>query len=43
MNALFQADDIDAVLLTDTSNAFNTLNRTAAMHNIRVLCPKLLL
>ena len=39
MNTLFQADDIDAVLLIDASNAFNTLNRTAAMPNIRVLCP----
>ena len=39
MSTLFQADDIDAVLLIDASNAFNALNRTAAMHNIRVLCP----
>ena len=35
----FQADDIDAVLLIDASNAFNALNRTAPLHNIRVLCP----
>ena len=29
----------DAVLLIDASNAFNALNRAAALHNIRVLCP----
>ena len=32
-------DDTDAVLLIDVSNAFNVLNRAAAPHNIRVLCP----
>ena len=26
-------------MLIDASNAFNALNRTAALHNIRVLCP----
>ena len=39
MNTLFQADDFDAVLLIDASNAFNALSRTAALHNIRMLCP----
>jgi hypothetical protein len=39
MNTLFEADDIDAVLFIDASNAFNALNRTVALHNIRVLCP----
>lgn len=38
MHALFEADDTDAVLLIDASNAFNALNRAAAFHNIRVLC-----
>ena len=31
----------DAVLLIDASNAFNSLNRAAALHNTRVLCPSL--
>ena len=39
MHRIFEADDTDAVLLIDASNAFNALNRAAALHNIRVLCP----
>ena len=34
-----EADETDAALLVDASNAFNSLNRAAALHNIRVLCP----
>ena len=39
MHAIFEADDMDAVLLIDASNAFNALNRAISLHNIRVLCP----
>ena len=39
MRDIFHADETDDVLLIDASNAFNALNRTAALHNIRVLCP----
>ena len=39
MNSLFSADETDAVLLIDATNAFNTLNRAAALHNISILCP----
>ena len=38
MRSIFDANDIDAVLLIGASNAFNSLNRTAALHNITVLC-----
>jgi len=41
MNSLFQHNETNAVLLVDVSNAFNTLNCAAALHNIRVLCPAL--
>ena len=39
MHIIFEAGDTDAVLLIDATNAFNALNRAAALHNIRVLCP----
>ena len=39
MRSIFQADETDAALLIDASNAFNSLNRAAALNNIRVLCP----
>ena len=38
---IFEHDNSDAVLLVDASNAFNALNRAAALHNIRVLCPSI--
>ena len=38
MRELFEHDNSDTVLLIDASNAFNSLNRAAALHNIRVLC-----
>ena len=41
MRSIFDADDTDAVLLIDPSNAFNSLNRAAALHNISVLCPSI--
>ena len=39
MNSLFLHEEADAVLLVDASNTFNTINRAAALHNIRVLYP----
>ena len=38
MHFRFEEEETDAVLLIDSSNAFNALNRVAALHNIRVLC-----
>ena len=37
----FQNSDTEAVLLVDASNAFNSLNRKIALHNIRFICPPL--
>ena len=31
----FQTKDVEAMLLVDASNAFNSLNREAALHNIQ--------
>ena len=39
MHTIFESDDTDAVLFIDASNAFNALNRAAALQNIRILCP----
>ena len=38
---VFQEDETEAALLVDATNAFNTLNRAAALHNIRFICPSL--
>ena len=39
MRESFAKDNTEAVLLVDASNAFNSLNRQTALHNIRLLCP----
>ena len=41
MRCMFEDDRTDAVILVDTRNAFNSLNRQAALHNIRVICPQI--
>ena len=41
MRAIFCGDSTEAVLLVDASNAFNSLNRQVALHNIQALCPPL--
>jgi len=39
MRSLFEDGAVEAVLLVDASNAFNSLNREAALLNTRILCP----
>ena len=39
MKNIYEDEDCEAVLLIDAKNAFNTLNRKVALHNIRELCP----
>ena len=39
MRNIFDEDDTEAILLIDASNAFNSLNRAAALNNIKILCP----
>ena len=40
MKLIFEQDSTDGVILVDASNAFNSLNRKAALHNIRIICPE---
>ena len=37
----FEHRDTEALILVDAENAFNSLNRDAALSNIRLLCPEL--
>ena len=39
MRNIFGADETDAALIVDASNASNSVNRGAELNNIRVLCP----
>ena len=39
MRNIFDEEETDAVLLIDASNAVNSLNRDALLHNIPYLCP----
>ena len=38
---MFNEGDTEAVLMVDASNAFNSINREAFLHNTKVLCPAL--
>ena len=39
MRKIFLEDETEAILQIDATNAFNSLNRQATLHNIRRLCP----
>ena len=41
MREIFDDEETEGVLLVDAKNAFNSLNRAAALHNCQVLCPSL--
>ena len=41
MREQFETESAEAVILVDASNAFNSVNRQALLHNVRVLCPEL--
>ena len=41
MKYIFEEEESDAVLLIDASNAFNSLNRSALLHNIKYICPQM--
>ena len=39
MKEIYEEAETDAVLFVDASNAFNSMNRAALLHNIKYLCP----
>ena len=39
MRLQFDNPNVEGILLVDATNAFNTLNRQAALHNIQSICP----
>ena len=41
VRSVFELDGNEALLLADASNAFNSLNRQVALHNIQRICPSL--
>ena len=41
MQQIYEDPSTEAVLLVDATNAFNSLNRSAGLHNIQRLCPAL--
>ena len=41
MKEIYSHDDTEAILLVDATNSINVINRQAALHNIRVLCPSI--
>ena len=40
---IYEDDNTEALLLVDAENAFNVLNRKAALHMISILCPVMLI
>ncbi len=41
MKLIFEDHDTEGALLVDATNAFNSINRKSALHNVSVLCPPL--
>ncbi len=41
MHYTFADNEVQGALLIDASNAFSTINRHAAIHNIKSICPSL--
>ena len=38
---IYEQGECEAVMLIDASNAFNSVNRKAFLHNVKVICPSI--
>ena len=43
MSQVFEEEGTDRILLIDASKAFNQMNRSAALHNIQIVCQEMAL
>ena len=41
MRQIYEDEETEGILLVDATNAFNALNRKAALHNVQYTCPEL--
>ena len=41
LRKIFEQEETEAVMLVDASNAFNSINRKAFLHNVRIICPSI--
>ena len=41
MKEIFEDPETEAVILVDATNAFNSMNRGTALHNMQITCPKI--
>ena len=41
MKEIFKDREVEAAILVDATNAFNSINREAMLHNITVKCPEI--
>ena len=39
MQAIYEDETCEAVLLVEASNAFNSINRNFFLHNVAIICP----
>ena len=42
MQLIFEDSSTKAVILVDANNAFNSIDRKVALHNIEATCPRLI-
>ena len=41
LRTIFQQEETEAVMVIDAFNAFNSINRKAFLHNVKVICPSI--